>query len=171
MSTSPVQSISRLIDNPILSCLIVLLILVVLGCLIANSPSKDALTNQLNSRLREEKFAELYDEADDNVHLNVSKDKFVQRLKIAVRKLKAIDENLDFKRDLEAEKGFPGDRPLILVIQNLGKGDKAVEVMFHWDDEGQFFDLTVFPHLGTSEEFRVYGVSHQHLYLAGQMVE
>jgi len=171
MSAAPVQLSSYLKNARGLSILIVLLAIGVSIWWITRVPSKQALADKLNSQLREEKFAQLYDEADDMLRRNVTKEKFIQRMKVAESKLKAIDEKLDFKRDLEAEKGFPDGRPVILVLQKLGTGNKSVLVMSHWNTKGQFFNLAVLPEPGTSEEFGVHGVSYQHLYRGNQLID
>jgi hypothetical protein len=171
MSASPVQLSSYWKSDPGFSILIVLLVIGVSIWWVASVPRKQALADKLTSQLREEKFAELYDEADDMLRRNVTKDKFIQRMKVAVGKLKAIDENLDFKRDFEAEKGFSDGPLLILVLQKLGTGNKSVLVMSHWNTNGEFFDLAVLPETGTSDEFSVPGVLYQHRYRGNQLVD
>jgi hypothetical protein len=58
-----------------------LLVVAIASHLIFSKPSKERLIKNLNSQLREEKFEQLYEEADDSVHLNVSKERFVKRMK------------------------------------------------------------------------------------------
>lgn len=176
MSASLNQLLSNIRDKPILLVPIALLVIVVSSYLIFSKPSKEKLIKNLNSQLREEKFEQLYEEAGDGLHLNVTKEKFVQRMEKAVTKLKAIDENLNFQRDIETEemiKGINGDDDsfLITAIQKLEKDGKSVLVSFYWTGKGTFQDISVLPNPGTSEEYRVYGVSYQHLYIGNKMVE
>jgi hypothetical protein len=136
----------------------------IISHLIFSKPSKERLIENLNSQLREEKFEQLYEEADDLVHLNVTKEKFVRRMKIVVTKLKAIDENLAFQRDLETEKRVKAvtendESVLLIAIENLEKDGKSVSVGLNWTSKGKFFDLWIQPTQGTSEEYNVYGVS------------
>ena len=101
MSASLNQSVSRGKAKPVILVAIALLVAVTISYLVFSKPSKEKLIENLNSQLREEKFAQLYEEADDFVRLNVTKEKFVKRMKIAVSRLKAIDGNLAFQRDIE----------------------------------------------------------------------
>src|SRR5687768_16727321 len=98
MPFSLTQLLSRAKARPII-LLPVALVVAVVGHLIFSKPSKERLIKNLNSQLREEKFEQLYEEADDSVHLNVTKERFVKRLKMAVTKLKTIDQNLNFQTD------------------------------------------------------------------------
>ncbi|HEX8709431.1 MAG TPA: hypothetical protein VF723_14395 [Pyrinomonadaceae bacterium] len=173
MSASLNQLRSNTKFKPII-ILIALLVLTVASYLIFSKPSTERLIKNLTVLLREEKFEQLYQEAEDSVRLNVTKEKFVQRMKIVVAKLKAIDEDLNFQRDDEAERMMKASRDdsiQISAFQRLGKDNKAVLVSFYWTNEGNFRDMWVLPEAGTSEEYQVYGVSYQHLYIGNRMVE
>jgi hypothetical protein len=139
--------------------------------LITSKPDKQKLVKELTSQLREERFEELYEGASSSLHLNVTKEKFIQRMKIAVTKMKAIDENLNFRRDLEMEEGFQAHELSILSIQELKKDGKSASVLIHWDTDGSFRDIRVFPTEGTAIEYAVYGVSYQHMYSGNQIVD
>lgn len=150
---------------------VALLVVAVVGNLIFSKPSKERLIQNFNSQLREEKFEQLYEEADDSIRLNVTKERFVKRMRMAVAKLKAIDENLDFQKDTAREMGFLSEDPLIRCVQELENGDKSVSMLVHWDVDGKFFEMTVLPNPGTSEEFRVIGVSGQSYSVGNQVLE
>lgn len=171
MSASLNQRLSNLRHRPEVLIPIVLLAVVAWSCLVGRRPTKQWLMDKLTSQLRAEKFEELYEEAIDRLRFNVTKGKFIQRMKIAVAKMRAIDENLNFQRDFERETGFPENGLLIVSIQKLEKGERSASVLIHWDDEGNFFDLSVYPGPGTPEELSVYGVSYQHLYIGNRMVD
>lgn len=170
MRFSLTQLLSRAKARPIILLPVALLVVAVVGHLIFSKPSKERLIKNLNSELREEKFEQLYEEADDSVRLNVTKERFVKRMKMAVTKLKAIDENLNFQKDTAREMGFLGDDPLIRSVQELENGDKSVSVLVHWDVDGKFFDMSVLPNPGTSEEFRVLGVSAKSYSVGNQVL-
>jgi hypothetical protein len=175
MSPSLNRFLSNMKSRPVILIPIVLLAIAVSTFWIASKPSKEKLIKKLNSQLREDKFEQLYEEASDNLHLNVTKEQFVQRMKKAVLKLKAIDKNLNLQRDIETEKmmKITGDDESILItaFQKLEMDGKSVLVAFYWTPKGNFSDIQVFPNPGTSEEYRVYGVSYQHLYIGNQIVE
>ena len=140
----------------------VLFIVAIICHSIFSRPNKELLIKDLNARLRDEKFEQLYEEADDSVRLNVTKERFVKRMKMTVAKLKALDANLVFERDRMTEKWMGRDGPVyysIATIQKLKKDGKSVTVCFTWSEEGAFFDLSVHPSHGTSQEFAVPGVS------------
>jgi hypothetical protein len=174
MSLSLNQLLSQAKARPIILLPVALLAVAVLGYLVFSKPSKERLIKNLNAQLRAEKFEQLYEEADDSVHLNVTKEKFVKRMKMTVTKLKSIDETLAFQRDLETEKWTGhGDREssLLAAFQKLEKDGKSVTVCFDWTSKGKFLDLWVLPTQGTSEEYRVLGVSAQHYSVGNQALE
>ena len=86
MSLSLNQLLSHAKARPIifLSAAAALLVVAVIGYLIFSKPSKERLIQNLNAQLRAEKFEQLYEDADDSVHLNVDKEKFVKRMKMAL---------------------------------------------------------------------------------------
>jgi len=185
MSLSLNQLLSHAKVRPIILLSAALLVVAVIGYLIFSKPSKERLIKNLNSQLREEMFEQLYEQADDSVHLNVTKEKFVKRMKMALTKLKAIDENLAFRRDVATEtlirdaatetpsgKIIYGDESLVLnAFQKLEKDGKSVIVCFDWSTEGKFRDLWVLPTQGTSEEYRVLGVSAKYYSVGNQVLE
>ena len=171
-------TLNRILPNAnsrsIIVTLIALLIVAASSYWLARRPSKEVLIWRLNSQLREGQFEQLYDEAAERLRSNVTKGKFIQRMKTAVAKLKAIDPDLNFQRDREWERSInpSGDESfLISAYQRLRKGDEFLLVNFNWDTEGEFFELVVFPSAETLEEYRVHGVGYQHLYIGGKMVE
>jgi hypothetical protein len=140
-----------------------MLILTFTVSLVACNVQKQVLVRNLRSQLLAEKFGELYDQSNDSVHLNVSSAEFVRRMKVAVTKLKSIDESLNFQRDIETEKMFSGvgdESIMIRAYQKLEKDGKGVVVMLYWDNTGKFRDLSVVPLTGTSEGCGVPGVSY-----------
>ena len=117
----------------------------------------DKLVQELASTLREENFDELYEQSSDLLHLNVTKEQFVRRMKIAAAKLKAIDEKLNFQRYREMEAALPATDESILMraIRKIEKGDKSVSVLIYWDHQAKFNNLVVLPEPGTSKEHEV----------------
>jgi hypothetical protein len=139
------------------------LILIFIVSLIACNLQRQFLVSKLRSQLLAEKFSELYDQSADTVHLNASREEFVRRMKVAVTKLKSIDETLNFQRDIETEKmfsGFGDESITIRAYQKLEKDGKAVAVMLYWDGTGKFRDLSVIPSAKTSQGCWVPGVSY-----------
>jgi hypothetical protein len=184
MSLSLSQLLSRAKTRPLILLAVALLVVAVIGYLLFSKPSKERLIQNLNAELRAEKFEQLYEEADDSVHLNVDKEKFVKRMKMALTKLKAIDENLAFQRDGATEtlirdaregpsgKIIYGDESLVLTaFQKLEKEGKSAIVCFNWSSKGKFMDLWVLPTQGTSEEYRVLGVSAKHYSVGNQVLD
>ena len=117
----------------------------------------DNLVQELTSNLREENFDGLYEQSSDLLHLNVSREQFVRRMKIAVTKLKAIDERLNFQRYREMETGLPDtdDSISIRAVRKLEKGDKSARVLIYWDSKAKSNNLVVLPEPGTSKEYEV----------------
>jgi len=151
-----------------------LLVVTVIGYQIFSKPNKETLTKNLASQLREEQFEQLYAEADDSVHLNVTKERFVKRMKIAVAKLKAIDENLAFQVDVDGEWSMGrdgGESGMFTAFRKLEKDGKSVSVAFYWSSDGRFFDLWTIPLQGTSEDYRVLGISGENYYVGNQVLD
>lgn len=136
-------------------------------------PSKDRLLAKMTECLREERFEQLYDEAGDNVRLNVSKEKFVRRMKAAAAKLKAIDPGLNFKPDAIMESLLREDERsfMITAAKTLEGNGKSVSVLIYWTPKGEFFNISAVPGVGTPEEFNVYGVSYQRVTVRGHVIE
>jgi len=146
------------------------------GCQLFGRPSKERLIEDLNAQLREGKFEEVYDEANDSIHSNVTRERFVQRMKIAVSKLKSIDENLAFQRDSATEKILRDvdaydDSLVLMVFQTLEKDGKSVSVGYAWTNKGKFFDLWVSPNPGTAAEYEVLGVAGQYYSFGNQVID
>jgi hypothetical protein len=156
-----------------LPILIALIALAAISFLVHVRPSKARLLADLTSRLRAEEFEQLYDEAGDNVHLNVTKEKFVRRMKIAVAKLKAIDPGLNFQHDASREGLFENrdESILITAARKLEGNGKSVSVLLYWNSKGEFFNISAIPQAETPEEFNVYGVSYHSLRVGGQLVD
>ena len=174
MSASSNRILSNINGRTLLLALVVLLVVSASGCLLGGRPNKDRLVRELNSQLREERFVQLYEEAESGLSRNVTKGKFVQRMRTAVAKLKAIDPDLNFTRDWESEEAITKMRDESFVItayQKLEKDGKSVQVGYYWDEEGQFANLYVIPDAGTSDEYNVYGVGYKHLYLGGKLID
>ena len=135
-------------------------------------PSKESLLAKVNECLREENFGQLYDEAADTVHRNVTREKFVRRMNIAAAKLREIDGGLHFKRAVMIEQVISGhDSDLLSAAQTLERDGKSVTILIHWDGKGRFFDISVLPKIGTSEGYAVYGVSYNQLRVGGRLLD
>ena len=174
MSLSLNQLLSYAKARPIMLMPAALLVVTVIGYQIFSKPNKETLTKNLTSQLREEQFEQLYAEADDSVHLNVTKERFVKRMKIAVAKLKAIDENLAFQVDVDGEWSMGrdgGESGMFTAFRKLEKDGKSVSVAFYWSSDGRFFDLWTIPLQGTSEDYRVLGISGENYYVGNQVLD
>lgn len=151
---------------------VILLLLAGLSFLWPVRPTEAELVADLSTRLREERFERLYDEASDSVRLNVSREEFARRMKAAATKLKAIDPGLNFQKDPVRENlhSEPGSILLTSALKLEGDG-KYVLVLFHWDREGRFADLSVTTGPETPAEFNVYGVAYESPRTGNQSVE
>ncbi len=171
MSISLNQFFSHLKARP--SVLLPLVVMAVaLGYLVFSKPNKEKLIKNLNSQLRAEKFEQLYEEADESVHLNVTRERFVKRMKMAVTTLKTIDESLAFQRDMSSEQWLGrNDSLFISGYQTLEKDGKSVLVCFIWSPKGKFSDLWVIPKPGTAQEYRIPGISARDYFLGNERLD
>jgi hypothetical protein len=129
-------------------------------------PNKDRLVNTVTERLREGSFDRLYDESADLLHRNVTRERFVRRMREAVARMRAIDPGLNFKRDAPRERmlaDFGDESILMTAAERLeGQGGSA-SVLIDWDGEGNFHDLSVLPGPETPQAYAVLGVgAHQY---------
>ena len=171
MSLSLNQLLSHAKARPIILLPVVLVVVATTGYLIFSKPTKETLVKNLTAQLREEKFEQLYEDADDSLRLNVTKERFVKRMRMAVTKLKAIDRDLNFQTDTVMEMALQGDDLLIRSVQKLEKDRKSVSVLIHWDTEGNFHEMSISPYQGTSEEYGVLGVSAQSYSVGDHVLE
>jgi hypothetical protein len=146
----------------VLGFLLVMLSLAFTTQLVSCTANKDSLVRNLTSQLRDQRFAELYGQGSEDLHLNVSQEEFLRRMTIALTKMKAIDGDLNFQRDQQMERSLTiGEPVLITVVLRLRKGDKSAMVLINWDKSEKFLDLSVMPAPGTSEGCAVYGVRYK----------
>lgn len=121
----------------------------------------DRLLTRFNAQLKEEKFEELYDESSDHLHLNVAREEFVRRMKVAVGKLKSIDPELAFQtgRELETEifgRSENDGSDHLMRLQRLKKNDVSVGMLVYWDKGGIFPKFTDFGVIATGEDAHKY---------------
>lgn len=126
------------------------------------------MLTRFNSQLREEKFEDIYDEASDSVHLNVNKEEFVRRMKVAVGKLKSIDKELAFQTGREIEWEVFGhseydDSSQFRRVQKLEKENISVGMLVYWENSGLFPKFNDFAVVGGeySQKYRTPGVSYK----------
>lgn len=154
--------------------LIALIAISALSFLVPHHPNKNRLAAKLIECLREERFEQLYEEGNDRLPLNVSKEKFVRRMKAATAKLKAIDPELNFKPNPSLESLLrvnERESYMLTAVKTLDGNGKSVSVFMYWTPKGEFFDLCVTPENGTPEEFNVYGVSYKSHSVGGQVID
>lgn len=154
--------------------LVALIAVSALSFLAPHRPNKKRLLAELTECLREERFERLYEEGDDSLPLNVSKEKFVRRMKAAAAKLKAVDAGLNFKPEESLEYLLRVDEResyMITAVKTLEGNGKSVFVFIYWTAGGEFSDIRVSPRDGTPDEFNVYGVSYASRSVGGRVIE
>jgi hypothetical protein len=155
-----------------LPILIALSGLALVSFLVPVRPNKERLVAGMVDCLREERFEQLYEQAGRNVHENVTREKFVRRMKKAAAKLKAIDPELNFQKNPMLEKWVAGDEKIMITAARKLEGDgKSVSVLIQWNLEGEFVNLSAAPDGTTPEEFTVHSVSYNHVTVRGRIVD
>lgn len=135
-------------------------------------PTKEEMLAKMNEYLRGGNFARLYDETDDTLHRNVSREKFVVRMNVVAAKLKEIDGGLNFKRDAIIEGVISGgDSDILSAAQTLEHNGKSATVLIHWDKQGKFIDMSVLPKHGTPEGYAVRSVSYDKIRVGDRLVD
>ncbi len=129
----------------------------------------DRLLAEFNSKLKEGRFEQLYDESSNSVHLNVTKDEFVRRMRVAVSKLKKIDENLNFQTSKQIETEIFGHEERdnsfsFRRVQRLNNANVSATILIYWHNEGIFPKFDDF-HVGVPttdwKEYGTPGVSYK----------
>jgi len=157
---------------PILLALIALAVLSFFNFSNLRRPNKERLIANLASRIREEKFEQLYEEADESIRLNVTKERFIQRMKFAAVRLKAIDAGLNFKRDTGLERTLsPDDSILITAVEKLEGDGKTVTLLLSWNGKGNFYNLSVHPENDTPQEYAVFGINGHNYRIGGKLID
>ena len=125
------------------------------------------MLTKFNSQLKEEKFEELYDESSETVHLNVTKEEFVRRMKVAVRKLKNIDQDLNFQTGEHIEREIflaeEDNTYSFRSVQKLEKDNISAVISIYWQNSGifpKFSDFNVITQSEYSEKYGTPGVSY-----------
>lgn len=137
----------------------------------------DRIFANLISKMKEGKYKDIYENSSDFLHLNADEEKFTERMKDALEKMKKADGDLNFERNREGEsilknmeretdkavgRETPNNR--ILVIQQLGEGDNKVTVLLFWEHRGlfpKFNDLAVIPTNNERQDLRVKGIAYK----------
>ena len=157
-----------------LPILLALITFAALSFLFHARPSKDEMIERVVSRLRGGRVVVLYEEGGAVLHSNVAKEKFVRRMEVAVARMKAIDERLNFKRDADAEQVLlrsDDDSQATSAAERLEEGGNFATVLLNWDSEGKFLDLSVLPYGNTPQEYAVLGVGAHHYSIGDRVLD
>ncbi|HVF44800.1 MAG TPA: hypothetical protein VM936_17380 [Pyrinomonadaceae bacterium] len=157
-----------------LPVLIALIILAAVSFINFRRLSRDGIVGGILARVRGGQFERLYEEGSDSLHLNVSKEKFVRRMAVAVARMKAIDARLNFQTDESTERilfGVDPDARRIMAIEKLEGDGKSARVLLNWDSEGKFSELTVRPEGDTPLEYAVPGVGAYQYHAADKTLD
>lgn len=137
-------------------------------------PNTDRLVGRLTEHLRVGSFDRLYDESDGLLRRNVTRERFVRRMRETVARMRAIDPGLNFKRDASMEGMLAdfGDESVSKVAAGKLEGaGKSASVLIHWDAEGNFSNISLLPDSGTPQEYRVLGVSGYQYHLGDKTLD
>ncbi|MGI8469421.1 MAG: hypothetical protein ACR2N3_13310 [Pyrinomonadaceae bacterium] len=128
----------------------------------------DRVLDRFNQQLREEKFAEIYDESDSSVKNNVTKEEFIRRMTNVIGKLKEIDPDLNFQTDVWAEQSTSPANAYgrLHRTTELNNGKVGVNLLIWWNSNElfpKFTDMTVISETDGSEKYATAGVSYKNI--------
>ena len=123
-------------------CLFLLLSL--FGCSVYYKHANDKAVENLNEQIKNEKFAEIYDRSSNNLKANVTKSEFIEKMKLAVSKMKELDENLNWQKDESVlfDKSVFHDRNF--SYRAIKNGDKKIGLSIDWQESFAFCGFAVF---------------------------
>lgn len=118
---------------------IVLLFLVIAlsGCSILVNPTPDSLADDFLRQLKARDFGKMYDGGSEFLHINVTREKFVERAERIVEEMEKADPSLNWR-----DEELFGDRSKIekyekntyfYAYKKLGEDRKPVNVFISWE--------------------------------------
>jgi hypothetical protein len=144
---------------------------------VSRESDPDRLFAALIKQMQKGNYEDIYENSSDLLQLNVNKAEFTQRMSEALRKIKQVDGELNFRRDKEEETsiftiqrnsdkaiGRSSPNTQNFVIERLGNGGNEIMVMVFWDEKGlfpKFGDLTILPINNERQDLRVKGIVYK----------
>ena len=99
---------------------------------------------KLNEQIKWGEYKRIYQESAETLKAGISEDLFVNRMNEAVKKMKAIDENLNFEKSEMASLSKPLNGEFWTnSFQKVEKDNKKLEFLTQWakEKEGSSFKL------------------------------
>jgi len=129
--------IKRLIFIPVLFTA-----LLCLNCASFSEAGINLLAEGLRLQLTNREFGRIYDNATEFVHLNVSREEFIQRSRRLVEELQKFDEKVEWNQDDSLGDSFRIDHNPrstgLAAFRKIGEGDKRITILMYWSDrDGQ----------------------------------
>lgn len=125
--------------------LLLFFIIGLLGCSIDYREANKEAVERLRTQLVENKFEEIYKQSEDRLKIYISKEEFVENLKIAVAEMKEFDESLNWKQDEKADEHRVHE---VYSYKDaswriMEKNERKLSITIWWNENFTFCDLTI----------------------------
>ena len=136
----------------LLAVLITLCVASFSGCKV----NTERLAEELREQLKHERFEQIYDNASAQVHQNFTKGEFIERLTIAVKEMKKLDADLNWRDESDLGKtsddfGAP-QYNLYAATKELVKDEDEIGILMFWTYENGSYKLNGLSFIGLKGE-------------------
>lgn len=133
------------------------------GCSDLRSFGIESLTIKLHNQLKNREFEKIYDEASEHMHMNATRDEFIERAGKIVEELERVDKNINWSPN----HVFNEPNKVTTYVTNtyfssykeLGEGTQNISVFITWEqvpnDTPRLFDLSVDSHPNAERPFHL----------------
>lgn len=133
------------------------------GCSDLWSVGIESLTIKLRLQLKNREFGKIYDDASEHMHINATREEFIERAGKIVEELERVDKNLDwspnhvFDEPNKAKKYVTNT--YFSSYKEIGEGTQQISVFITWEqipnDTPRLFDLSAFSHPNAERPFHL----------------
>lgn len=130
----------------------------------------ESLAEKLRQQLKNREFGKMYDEASEHMHINATKEEFIDRVSKIVEEMERVDKDLNWQGDNTLGKTTEVDKYVTnkyyAAYKKLGEDTQKITVFITWEevpnDKPRLFNLSADSHPNAERQF--------HLITAGKIV-
>jgi hypothetical protein len=119
------------------SCIPLLLGLVVFfnsACSDDVKARNEQAVENLNVQIKREKFDEIYEQSTNQVKTTISKNDFIERMKVAVRSMKSVDPALNWTIKGDQKEFYRDFSIEDTSLRTLESNAKTINIWIYWDN-------------------------------------
>lgn len=142
--------------------LIIFVFLFFIGCLSFAKKNPALLAEKLRWQLKNEKFEQIYDEASNDVHSNITKQEFIEKMKRLVSEMRTFDKELNWKNNYDLGYSSQVDHfdksNFYSAFRELGEESSDITILMYWSDEEgepEFYGLSAHSYKDGQKQFQI----------------